>query len=49
MLKRYLILISALAMVLSTMESCLLQKNRCDACPSHAKQKRVRGPNKGSI
>lgn len=49
MFKRYLLLISAFAIVISSMESCFLQKNRCDACPSHAKHKRVKKSSKGSI
>jgi hypothetical protein len=49
MLKRYLILLSAFAVLLSTMESCFLRKNRCDSCPGVAKHKKVRRQNKGSL
>lgn len=49
MLKRYFILFSAFAIVISTMESCFLQKNKCASCPGVAKHKKVRKHNKGSL
>jgi len=49
MIKRYLLILSALALVLGTMEGCFLQKNKCDSCPGISKHKKVRKHNKGSV
>jgi hypothetical protein len=49
MIKRYLLLASVLFLVLSTMEGCFLQKNKCDSCPGISKHKKVRKHNKGSL
>jgi hypothetical protein len=42
MIKRTLLLLSALALVFTTAQGCFLKKNRCDTCPSFSKNKRGR-------
>ncbi len=49
MFKRSIIILSLLAFVTLTMESCLFHKNKCDGCPGLTKNKRVRKSSKGSI
>lgn len=49
MIKRYLLIFSIFAILVSTMEGCFLQKNRCDSCPGVSKHKKVRKHNKGSL
>jgi hypothetical protein len=49
MFKRYLLLFSVFAVLVSVMEGCFLKKNRCDSCPAISKHKKVRKPNKGSL
>jgi hypothetical protein len=48
MIRRYLLLLSVLGLMLSTMEGCFVKKNRCAACPGD-KVKRVKRVNKGSL
>jgi hypothetical protein len=49
MLRRYFLLFSVSVLLLSSLESCFMQKNKCDACPGVAKQKKVRRHSKGSL
>jgi hypothetical protein len=49
MFKRYLIILSVLAIITTTMEGCFMQKNKCDSCPGIVKEKKVRRSSKGSI
>ncbi len=51
MFKRYLLLFSAAAVLLSTMEGCFIfrPKNKCDSCPGLIKRKKTRKSSKGSI
>ena len=49
MLKRYLLVFSALALMVTTLEGCLFHKNRCDTCPGIVRYKKVRKNTKGSL
>ena len=49
MFKRYLLILSVLAILATTMEGCFLQKNHCDSCPGIVRYKKVRKSSKGSL
>lgn len=49
MFKRNLFILIILAILITTMEGCFLQKNKCDSCPGIVKPKKVRKSSKGSI
>ena len=51
MFKRYLLLLTASVILLSTMEGCFMfkPKNKCDSCPGIIKRKKIKKSSKGSI